>query len=397
MQRSGPVERSVLATAGRIAVVGRLVVVAACTALLLVQAPPAAALGVVAGIAAWQGVGAAGTGRGAGRPRSRAVATVADVAVLAAACALLPRLHPPHGALDLDDWARQVTSICVVTWQWRMRAAPGLLATLTTAAAVAMGGALAPDRSWTLGTEHALWLLQQGLLSRALVVLVARGARHVDEDTVALAAADRTARLAAARRADVEEHLTLLHDTVAATLTTAAAPGVGGERLARRAGADLSALTLRPAPDGPVTDGRTDGQADLLAAPATAGSPDCPQVTVVRPDDPTARQDLERELAALPPGAIAAFAAARDEALRNVARHAGTDRARVELRPLPTGGVELGVVDAGTGFRTDDVSGEGLGVTLSIRARMRRAGGDARVISAPGGGTRVELRWPAAP
>jgi hypothetical protein len=34
---------------------------------------------------------------------------------------------------------------------------------------------------------------------------------------------------------------------------------------------------------------------------------------------------------------------------------------------------------------------------LSIEARMRRVGGSAVVVSAPGRGTRVQLRWPAAP
>ena len=399
MRETGPVEQSVMATAGRIAVAGRLIVVGACTALLPVQAPLAVAVGAVAGIALWQVIGWVGAGSGADHPRRTVAAGIADVAVLAGACLLLPRLHPPHGPLDLDDWARQVTSICVVTWQWRARAVPGLLATLTTAGAVAVGGTLASDGSWTLGSAHALWLLQQGLVSRALVVLVARGARHVDALTGALATTDRDARLAAARRADVEEHLTTLHDTVAATLTTAAAHGVGGEQLAVRARADLSGLTDvlpsdgSPAPGGPATRARP----DLLSAPAAAGSPECPQVTVVVPGGRAGRDALDRELAALPLDAVRALAAARDEALRNVARHAGTDQARVELRPVPTGGVELTVVDDGRGFRSDVLPGPGLGLLLSIQARTRSAGGDSQVLSAPGHGTRVELRWPSAP
>jgi signal transduction histidine kinase len=99
---------------------------------------------------------------------------------------------------------------------------------------------------------------------------------------------------------------------------------------------------------------------------------------------------------AVPPHAIDALLAARDEAFRNVERHAGTDRARLELRLPAAGVVELDVIDDGRGFRPDDVpDGVNLGLRLSIAARMRRAGGNARVVSVPGQGTRVELRWPA--
>jgi signal transduction histidine kinase len=50
------------------------------------------------------------------------------------------------------------------------------------------------------------------------------------------------------------------------------------------------------------------------------------------------------------------------------------------------------IVDRGAGFEVDGVTGWGL--AQSVTERMRSAGGDVRVSSAPGDGTCVELVWP---
>lgn len=365
---TGPVETSVRTAAARIAVTARVLVVLACTALLPIGDPPKAAAAVVAAVVAWQ-VASVVSGWW---PRWTAAV---DAIPLAAACVVLPWAHPPHGHLDLDDWARTVTSVCVGAAQFSLRPRDGAAHLLVTSAAVWAGSALATDAGWDLGAAQTVMLLWQGALARGLIVLVSRGARRVDELAVATAALRRDVELTAARRADVEDHLAVLHDTVAATLTAASSRGAGGPELRRRARSDLS--RLEPAP-------RTATFADLTTPPEHGGL----VVTAVLPP--------AHGVPSIPPYAINALLLARDEALRNVERHAGTDRARLELR-LPTPGtVELDVVDDGRGFRPDAVpAGVHLGVRLSIAARMRRAGGGARVVSAPGQGTRVELRWPA--
>src|SRR6185436_5084411 len=74
----------------------------------------------------------------------------------------------------------------------------------------------------------------------------------------------------------------------------------------------------------------------------------------------------------IPPYAINALLSARDEALRNVERHAGTGQARLRVRRPAPGAVELEVIDDGRGFRPDDVpTGTHLGLRLSVEARMR--------------------------
>jgi hypothetical protein len=367
MRGSGPVEASVKAAAARIAMTARVLVVVACTALLPIGATSKAFALVVVAVVTWQ-VAFVAAARWPGR------AAAVDGVPLAAACVLLPWLRLPHGYLDLDDWARTVTTVCVGAAQFYTRPRDGAAHALLVAAAVWSGSALAGD-GWDVGAGQAVMLLWQAALGRCLIALVLRAARRVDDLTADTTAIRREAELITARRADVEEHLAVLHDTVAATLTAASAPGAGGPELRGRARADLS--LLEPAP-------RIVTFTDLTTPPA--GS----TLAV------TTRLPPAHAVPAVPAYAMSALLAARDEALRNAERHAGTGRARLEVRLPAPGAVEVDVVDDGRGFRPDAVPGGAhFGVRLSIEARMRRAGGSAQIVSGPGRGTRVELRWPA--
>ena len=87
------------------------------------------------------------------------------------------------------------------------------------------------------------------------------------------------------------------------------------------------------------------------------------------------------------------------ELLINVAKHAETDAAVLSLR-RDGDRLKLAVEDAGTGFQcaeTDTGSGhmEGFGL-FSIRERVSQLGGNLRVHSVPGQGTRVTVELPVA-
>ena len=86
------------------------------------------------------------------------------------------------------------------------------------------------------------------------------------------------------------------------------------------------------------------------------------------------------------------------EALRNVAAHAGARRVSVVLRPATGegggGGVELLVDDDGQGFEVDDLEARGTDghVGLRVMADVAAASGAELVLaSAPGAGTAVRL------
>ncbi len=90
---------------------------------------------------------------------------------------------------------------------------------------------------------------------------------------------------------------------------------------------------------------------------------------------------------------LAAMVAAAGEALTNAARHSGTDR--ISLYAEATGeGVEVWVSDQGTGFDPSGVPADRQGIARSIRGRMARHGGVARIDSVPGEGTEVHLVMP---
>ena len=89
---------------------------------------------------------------------------------------------------------------------------------------------------------------------------------------------------------------------------------------------------------------------------------------------------------------IAALAGALDEALLNVAKHANVTEAKVRIAPAGRG-VLVSVADSGCGFERGRY-GSGFGQRNSIIARLRSVGGDAKIESAPGYGTQVELWVP---
>jgi len=96
----------------------------------------------------------------------------------------------------------------------------------------------------------------------------------------------------------------------------------------------------------------------------------------------------------IPPEVVAALSEATEEAIRNSLLHAGpaTERS-VTVTASPTG-MEVVVKDNGQGFTVRDVPQRRLGLRVSILERMRSLpGGDARVRSQPGAGTRITLRW----
>lgn len=84
------------------------------------------------------------------------------------------------------------------------------------------------------------------------------------------------------------------------------------------------------------------------------------------------------------------------ESLSNVRKHARASRVHVSLRRSPGGG-ELVVTDDGQGFDPDDparnVSGRHVGLEI-MRERAHRIGGECRILSQPGAGTRVVLVLP---
>lgn len=84
------------------------------------------------------------------------------------------------------------------------------------------------------------------------------------------------------------------------------------------------------------------------------------------------------------------------EALRNVAKHSGTDHATVELSGTANG-IRLRVSDDGVGFNPAITSGRGGLGLVSMRERLHLVHGELTIDARPSGGTRIEVRIPAPP
>ena len=136
-------------------------------------------------------------------------------------------------------------------------------------------------------------------------------------------------------------------------------------------------------------------------APGTRGAEriDCRDALAVmtatlRRIDPACALRAEAASGAVPAAAADAVTLAAAEALRNSVRHAGPGAARqlaVRVRP---GDIEVVVRDDGRGFDPAAVPAERLGLRQSVVARMSDlAGGDVRVLAAPGSGAEVVLTW----
>jgi signal transduction histidine kinase len=100
----------------------------------------------------------------------------------------------------------------------------------------------------------------------------------------------------------------------------------------------------------------------------------------------------------LPARTASELSAAVGAAVENVRRHAGPQAQAWILVEDEPGAVVVSVRDDGPGFaeaRLGEAEQEGrLGVSQSIRGRLRDLGGSAEISSAPGQGTEVELRVP---
>lgn len=98
----------------------------------------------------------------------------------------------------------------------------------------------------------------------------------------------------------------------------------------------------------------------------------------------------------VPSAAAEALTSAALQAVVNSAQHAGDGPdVRRSLRVSWREDVAVvEVVDTGRGFDPDTAAEGRLGVRVSIRERLARAGGRATVDSAPGRGTRILLEWP---
>jgi hypothetical protein len=99
----------------------------------------------------------------------------------------------------------------------------------------------------------------------------------------------------------------------------------------------------------------------------------------------------------IPVAAGDAIYSAAVQAMVNSIQHGGDDPAIerwISMKGARPGGIEVEIGDTGQGFVVATMPTERLGVRVSIMERVANAGGSTGIVSAPGEGTLVHLRWP---
>jgi signal transduction histidine kinase len=311
-----------------------------------------------AGIVAYTGLWALLPAPGEAQPRRMRVVTGAILLVSAAILALR--------GLGLSDslvWPLAFVAVGVAMLSGRIelderRARIGAASLIVIGIVIFVGNN-------TRGTASTL--LAPGAVAVALLLVLAPWAWRLAREREA----ERAARIRTEERADFAARV---HDSVLQTLTLIQKDPADARRLARRQERELRAWLY---PDRePTAEGTLAGAVESTAADIEElhGV----RVDVVRTGD--APLDERAQVLVL---------AAR-EAMANAARHSGVDEVSVFL-DAGEEGISLYVRDRGTGFDPTEVAADRRGLAESIRGRMERVGGVARIVSAPGEGTDVEL------
>jgi signal transduction histidine kinase len=214
-------------------------------------------------------------------------------------------------------------------------------------------------------------------------------ARYVREaglrlDAASAEAVDRAATLAAER--ERLRHARLLHDRVLQTLETLA----HGEWIrdpAMRARVSAEAAWVRG-----LVEGHLPGGDDDLATGLVRLIRDRTERGMQIQFNGTQLRELGDARRCLAPEAGRALIDAAGEALTNVAKHSGTACALMRAS-VTAERVTVSVIDHGRDFDAA-AAPHGVGLRESIQARLREAGGEAHIESAPGAGTFIEMSVP---
>jgi signal transduction histidine kinase len=256
---------------------------------------------------------------------------------------------------------------------WQVLAGAGGLASAYLLAALAFLG----EPTWNAG-PNALSYFANGVVTWLVARELRRSGRVADaREAEALA---RAAELA--REREAARYTRVLHDRVLQTMEMLAT----GDWLADR---DVRSLVMEEAAwlRGVVAGDPPDRSDDLLTGLRAVVREQARRGVHVELNGSA----LVRRRELVPAPVAEAVCGAVREAVTNVGKHAGVDEAVVRAVLDPHAMVlRVTVVDHGRGFDPGRVVA-GTGLARSVHGRMAQVGGTARVDSAPGGGTEVEL------
>ncbi len=322
-----------------------------------------------------------------------------DLILSAALLLIAPILAEPRTLAEQPFLAAAYPLSTVLTWAAAAGLGPGLAVAGVLFVPLALSRPLNDIPYSELSAGEIAGVITGGVYYAFGAITIGLFARTLDRAAADLGRANEAAlreRERAARSREREAMARTLHDSVLQSLALvhrrgqelAARPQVAGTevaelvRVAEEEERALRALLQREPEDAP--DGALPLRTVLQAAAfGVSGIP----VTVSTVDPVWVRASGAEEISA-----------AVRQALDNVVRHARATSATV-FGERDGAELSISVRDDGVGFEFDEeelTSRGKLGITRSMRGRIEQVGGTMRVTSAPGRGTEIEFRIPAA-
>ncbi|POH69296.1 MULTISPECIES: sensor histidine kinase [Cryobacterium] len=240
-----------------------------------------------------------------------------------------------------------------------------------------------------LGALDAVYAIMLGLVILIIITMLRQATAGVDiAQTNALSTYSAAVRQHATEVERVQVD-SLVHDSVLAALLSAAAAGTPKAAELAATMAEDAIARLNEAGSLPATD-------DSLVLFSTLK--DRIRAFADRFDEPIEFIDCEAERLSLPAHAGEALYAASAQAIVNSIQHAAVPgdpvTRSVRMNSNLLGGCVIEIADSGVGFDPATVPSERLGLRISIRERVAKAGGVVQVSSGPGRGTSILIEWP---
>ncbi|MCG7592752.1 ATP-binding protein [Mycobacterium sp. PSTR-4-N] len=302
----------------------------------------------------------------------RAVWLVGDYVFAVSVCLAIPLLAPDPSFYLSNTVPQAIAGTAVVSFS--VSVAARVSAALTAGIAVCYAVGAAGVIGWQdLGSVTALFYFAvQWVTASVIRFMLLRLAVAIDSARGDRQEAEVTEQVTMAVRDYEREQLALLHDTAASTLLMVGQDtSVRPDRFAAQARRDLELLRGGAWVTPPQ-------RLDVVAAVRDCAEHLSAPVTLLGPTELWLPGDM----------ALPVIAAAR-EAITNIERHARASQVCIQVHDSM-----IRLEDDGVGFDLSEPR-TGHGLNRSIIERMHRAGGQARVVSAPGQGTVTELRWAA--
>ena len=303
----------------------------------------------------------------------RGVLLIADYLFVLLVCAATPALVYGPDLAARNSAPVAIAGTSVIGFAVALPACASFPMTVGLAVAFAFGSASTVGWAHVRDIFNLYYFAIQWTTAALIRLMLLRVATAVDRARDERQTAQLNQQVTTAIREYEREQLALLHDTAASTLLMVGQDtSLSPSRLASQARRDLELLEELPWVAPPP-------RVEIVAALRECAAHLSTTVRFIG----LARVWLDGETAK------AVVAAAR-EAMNNVERHARASLLTVDLSPKT-----VVLEDDGVGFDSY-VSSSGHGIADSIVERMRRAGGEAAIDSAPRAGTRITLSWTQA-